>query len=120
MLPLLSIPLWCFVALALVLTVKRWHEPEEHPSYRMPPYWIWGDSSWRGFRRTRVPVLVLGFCLLAASLFPGLTIPVGFAVLLVLMPLVASVFLFNWPKGIVPPPFRTEKGVVANYFAKPS
>ena len=117
---LLAIPGLILMETALVLTVKRWHEGEDHPSNRMPPYWGWGDSWWRGFRRARVPLLVMGLGLLAATAFPTLTIPVGLATLFVLMPLSASVFLFNWPKAIVPPPFRSERGVAARDLVRPS
>jgi hypothetical protein len=78
----------------------------------MPTYWIWGDSSWRGLRRARLPITV-GFLSLATGVIvPALILPLGIAAFAVGLPLAITTFLFNWPKIIVPPALRSEEGVL--------
>jgi hypothetical protein len=112
LLPFVGLGFGFLVVLALGSLARKWHAPEEHPSNRMPPYWVWGESWWRGVRRGRLPARIGGLFIAAAAVFSSLAPYLGLAVLVFSLPLMATTFLFNWPKAVVPPPFRQERGVL--------
>jgi hypothetical protein len=61
---------------------------------------------------------LLLFSLGAAA--PPLSPYLGLAGLAVAGPLIITTFLLNWPKPLVPPPFRGERGALFESFAKTS
>lgn len=107
----LFIAIWLFALIVLIGLIRRWNAPSDHWSGRMPPYWIWGDSWWRGLRRARLPVTAGVLGLATGGIVPSLMLSLGLAAFAVALPLAITTFLFNWPKVIVPPAFRSEEGV---------
>jgi hypothetical protein len=93
-----------------------WNEPQ--------PWWIWGESVWRVYRRSPVVlfgiVAVLGLGLAAG--FAGLPKAVIVASVLVAFlvgpVLIVTIGLFNEPKRLVPPGFRCEPGLLAERRAR--
>lgn len=93
-----------------------WNEPQ--------PWWIWGERAWRIYRRSLLVLfgIVAVFGLALAAGFAGLPRPVIVAAVLlgfVVGPiLITTIGLFNEPKRLVPPGFRSEPGLLAERRAR--
>jgi hypothetical protein len=89
---------------------RVWNEPQ--------PWWIWGEQAWRVYRRSLVVLLgiwgVLGLALAAGFAgFPRAVIVAALLVAFVVGPLlILTIGLFNEPKRLVPPGFRSEPGLL--------
>lgn len=108
-----ALAFWVGTLLSAGTTLKLWNAPATHRALERPPWWLWGDSLWRGFRRALLPA-----SLVSVSFAIALTLPdpagvyVAVAGLALFLPLMATVVLFNWPKVVVPPSLRPENGVL--------
>jgi hypothetical protein len=104
---------WLLAIVTAVGVAKRWNAPAGHWSYNQPTWWVWGERSWRGYRRTVLPAaLILVFGAIALTLPTPIGVYFGVAALFLLFPLALAIVLFNWPKWMVPPPSRTEPGAL--------
>jgi hypothetical protein len=110
------VALWFFSVVVLIALVARWHAPRDHWSNRMPPYWIWGESWWRGLRRARLVITLSVLGLASGGIIPTLMLPLGLTAFAIGVPLALTTFLFNWPRVLVPPALRDEKGVVTEAY----
>jgi hypothetical protein len=104
---------WVLTIGAIIGLALTWNAPRQHRSYETPMWWVWGSTSWRGYRRSQLPL-----ALFLASGAIALTVPhpsgavvalLGLATALIAM---LSIVLFNRPKIIVPPAARNEDGVL--------
>jgi hypothetical protein len=115
-----------YVPLLVLAVRKMWRDD---PRWAKP--WLpWSKTRWRGMVRATVPLtFALGFALLLVPVFAviGDDEATAGSVLVVLLVLVAcgvsfllaaTTFLFNWPKVIVPPPRRGDRGYVAGVFRR--
>lgn len=78
----------------------------------MPSYWIFSANLWSGVRRTTAVGEFGVLCLVFGTLFPGAEVVLAGVFFLVAIPLCAVVYLFNWPKQLVPPAFRDQPGAL--------
>jgi len=92
-----------------------------------PDFWPYGELAWRGFARCIVPVwvvAVLGYGFIVFVVLAGrAAVPDWFAQAFVIcavaiLLITVSVFLFNWPKLVVPPSLRSGPGVLEGLFAR--
>lgn len=97
---------------------------------RVWPLWGWGPASWHACLRS-MP-LISAFCWLGtiAAVYSLLLLPVlgindegAFRVVLILVGLmgasillIASVAFFNWPRQLVPPAMRHDRGAVVEWW----
>jgi hypothetical protein len=88
-----------------------WNDPQ--------PWWIWGEKAWRVYRRSAAVLLgiwaaaVLGVAAGLAALPKAFTVAAVLLGLVVGPTLVLTIGLFNQPKRLVPPGFRSEPGLLA-------
>lgn len=106
---------------------KRWRGEHARSDLNAGKLFLPGMASRRGFRRS-IPLATAGFTLGYAAAAAGwivgvdnlnglaLSVCVGLGVLgLVLIAMMIPVVLFNSPKAAVPPPFRSEPGLIAEW-----
>jgi hypothetical protein len=110
---------WAIVAAFGAALVKTWNAPRSDRSYQMPPWFIWGEVWWPGYRRIILPAGLM-FLSWAITFTAGERIGplVGLVGTIICVPLTVTVVLFNWPKRLVPPASRGEPGVLANRRAR--
>ncbi len=92
-----------------------------------PDLWPYGELGWRSFARCIIPIYglwVLGYALVglivltAHAPLPAWVAQSTAACAVVLLLLTVSVFLFNWPKIIVPPSMRDGPGVLVQLLTR--
>lgn len=91
------------------------------PPERVPTWWPFSEATWRGQRRATYIVLpgsgaFIVTCWLAIASSRGMltaVVPiVGAGMVLLLFGLFMSIVLFNWPKSVVPPAMRGDRGAI--------
>jgi hypothetical protein len=133
-------PGWPFVVvlsiftLALPLTFNRarrlWKGTEGATS--VGPDYSTANSAWRSWVRTKPPsavagsfLLLSGWCLIAAAVPTNrvdaliLISRVSLCFALLSSIAIVAIYLFNWPRGLVPPHLRSEKGYLAERLISP-
>lgn len=111
---LVTIAFWGGTVLLVFAVVRGWKAPPDHQSYQRPPWWFWSDEVWRGYRRTLLPASLAAVCIAI-----GLTLPdpwgayFGLPAFVIFFPLMVTIAAFNWPKLLVPPSSRRDKGVIS-------
>src|SRR6266511_2249639 len=122
---------WLIVVIGLafgagaLLFVPRLWRGEMYPA-KTPNWWPWGVQLWRAWLRTG-PIACIGFVLCfvgvaiaagAARLSGSLEDAIAIFAFFVLMGFVISmvscltITLFNWPKSLVPPLYRSDRGLL--------
>ena len=121
------------LGLAGLVGIRRLWRRETTFYDRVPGWWIWSDALWRGFVRA-LPVGAVGFLMFIATGITAALVPevppsetcCGFArpvwaVALILVPfclimlLLATIVLFNWPAALVPPHLRGQPGLIREW-----
>jgi hypothetical protein len=111
---LLLIAFWVGTALLIFSTIKLWRVDGDHRSYQRPPWWLWGNRLWKGYRRTLLPASLVAVCFAIGLTVSGmLGIYFALAGLVVFFPLMVTVALFNRPAFLVPPASRDESGLLS-------
>jgi hypothetical protein len=113
---ILKLAVAIIAALALIGVLRKWNAPPNDPSYRVPSWWVWGESWWRGYRATIGIGAAAVAVIAAATLLPSLLL-VWFAAVVALFTLMLTLFLFNWPKYLVPPALREGRGILGDWLA---
>jgi len=111
---------------------REWRRPTYTAARKAPSSWLWGEGLWRAVLRTMVRDVVAIGCLAvlvptlsysadtssSAGVFLGV---VGVVVLIVLLTTAfcaMSIALVNWPKGLVPPVMRADRGLLQSAVAR--
>jgi hypothetical protein len=112
---------------AMLQLPRAWARGLGYPT-TAPGWWVWGNELWKGYMRA-LPFAVAGgfvwFVIALGALLVhraepdeyGLHVPVWYALLLFgafayWALTMASIMLFNWPKALVPPRSRHERGAI--------
>lgn len=103
----LAIAFWCMTILHVITSFKLWRAPASNRRYERPPWWLWGEAPWSGYRRALVPASLVLVCFATALSLPDPAgVYFGLMGLVVFLPLVLAVALFTRPKILVPPSLR--------------
>jgi hypothetical protein len=112
---------WLLSAFLVFALFATWNAPHDHRSVAQPGWWVWGERSWRGYRRAQVAwvLVMLSFALILTV--PSPAGPVlglgGFGLAVVSL---VTIVLFNQPKWMVPPAMRTDTGLIHGWRRKRS
>jgi hypothetical protein len=110
----LIVGFWILAIGAAVGLAKTWRVPADHRTYQRPPWWVWGDRWWRGYRRIQLPAaLLITSWAVALTLGPSWGAYFALGGFAIFMPLAITVVLFNRPRMLAPPASRGDDGVVA-------
>lgn len=111
---LIALVFWAATILLILTAIKLWRAPSNHPSYNRPPWWVWKNSLWRGYRRTLLPASLVAMSFAFALTLPESTgVYFGLAGFVIFFLLMVPIVLFNWPKILVPPASRGDRGVLS-------
>ena len=111
---LVAVAFWAGTALLVAAVVRLWRAPLDHVSYRMAPWWPWGQALWEGYRRTLLPAALVAVCFaLALTLPSSVGVYFGLAAFVVFVPMMILIVLFNRPRFLVPPPCRAQRGLIS-------
>jgi hypothetical protein len=107
-----------FVCVTFAVGLVRDWKARTEEALAQPSYWPWSTDIWFGFRRVTLPGELFFIALTASVAFPGMEIPLAIFVAAVLLPLSLTIFLFNWPRALVPPALRQQDGVFVSYLKR--
>jgi hypothetical protein len=90
-----------------------WRGKTSFPSASAVVFWRVSEETWRALGRAGVLAIYLGFSMGLILVVPPLRIQAfGIASFAVAFGLTATIALFNWPKVLVPPPYRSDAGLI--------
>ncbi len=116
-----------FALFALANVPRYWREP--YWPAEPGGWWPYGRGLWLGIRRSE-PVIIVGIAMWLAVIFLATPLvppsggsgafvrPVGyvaavFGVIAAVVVLTGTIALWNWPKWLVPPKLRNERGILS-------
>ena len=104
----------CWALWALVTLPRAWRQG---PDPRMPPIWFQSRAVYMAGRRSCLVGEIGLVALVVAFNFPGTVLVSGGIFFASAIPM-ASIYLFNRPRFLVPPKLRDERGVLTDYLVR--
>lgn len=118
---------FAFLVVLMLLAFRAlpsiWRGEHSYLNEDMPSYWVWGQQLWLGSVRSSPALVVLmslavvglPIFLLGAEIAGGVLLGGAPALIFVVL---AVITLFNQPKVIVPPPFRSQQGALSTWLRR--